>query len=225
MSTRLLLVEDEPEIRELLTGSLQYAGFDVTAVGTGAEALRAAGGNRPDLIILDVMLPDTDGFAVLKQLRATVDTPVVFLTARSDLDDRVAGLTLGGDDYVTKPFALDELIARIHAVLRRTPGQESALLVCADLELDPESHEARRDGQPLALSPTEFRLLHYLLVNAGRVVSKAQILDRVWGQDYNGEANIVELYISYLRKKLDTGGPNLINTLRGVGYVLRAPRA
>ncbi|MEV6523580.1 response regulator transcription factor [Longispora sp. NPDC051575] len=224
MTARLLVVEDEPDIRELLTGGLRYAGFDVTAVGTGGEALRHAAGNPPDLVVLDVMLPDLDGFAVLRRLRAIVDAPVVFLTARDDLPDRVAGLTLGGDDYVTKPFALEELIARIGAVLRRTTEAATGRIRVGDLELDEDSHEVRRAGRLVALSPTEFRLLRYLMLNAGRVVSKSQILDRVWSHEYDGEANIVELYVSYLRKKVDNHGPRLINTLRGVGYVLRVPR-
>ncbi|GIG58605.1 DNA-binding response regulator [Longispora fulva] len=225
MTARLLVVEDEPDIRELLSGGLRYAGYDVTAVATGGEALRCAAGHPPDLVVLDVMLPDLDGFTVLKQLRTIVDAPVVFLTARSDVDDRVTGLTLGGDDYVTKPFALEELIARIGAVLRRTAEAPTGRISVGDLELDEDSHEVRRAGQLVALSPTEFRLLRYLMLNAGRVVSKTQILDRVWSYDYHGEANIVELYVSYLRKKVDNHGPRLINTLRGVGYVLRAPRA
>ena len=205
-AARLLVVEDEPSIRELLAGSLRYAGFEVAAAGTAADALRLAAVHRPDLVVLDVMLPDGDGFDVLRRLRAAGPGPAVV--------------------FLTKPFALEELIARIAAVLRRTgAGETTSRVSVADLELDEDSHQVWRDGRAVSLSPTEFRLLHYLMVNAGRVLSKAQILDRVWNYDFNGDANVVELYVSYLRRKIDTVEPRLIHTLRGVGYVMRAPKA
>jgi two-component system, OmpR family, response regulator len=222
---RLLVVEDEPNILELLSASLRYAGFDVVTAAAGTEAVQAAQRHRPDLIVLDVMLPDMDGFDVIRRLRGGgARIPVVFLTARDATDDKIRGLTLGGDDYVTKPFSLEELTARIRAVLRRSAldKPESATLSFADLELDEESHEVRRGGKLVSLSPTEFKLLRYLLLNAGRVLSKAQILDHVWQYDFNGEENVVETYISYLRRKVDKVEPRLIQTVRGFGYVLRA---
>jgi two-component system OmpR family response regulator len=222
---RLLVVEDDPNIRELLSASLRFAGFAVDAVTTGAEAVTAGREAKPDLIVLDVMLPDYDGFEVIKRLRETgVRVPVVFLTARDGTEDKVRGLTAGGDDYVTKPFSLEELTARIRAVLRRTAGDPGPnRLVFADLELDEETHEVVRAGQTVSLSPTEFKLLRYLMLNAGRVLSKAQILDHVWNYDFRGDDSIVESYISYLRRKVDIAEPRLIHTLRGVGYVLRLP--
>jgi two-component system OmpR family response regulator len=222
---RLLVVEDDPNIRELLSASLRFAGFAVDAVTTGVEAVTAARELNPDLIVLDIMLPDLDGFEVIRRLRETgLRLPVVFLTARDGTDDKIRGLTLGGDDYVTKPFSLEELTARIRAVLRRTAGDPGPnRLVFADLELDEESHEVSRDGNRVALSPTEFKLLRYLMLNAGRVLSKAQILDHVWNYDFRGDDSIVESYISYLRRKIDIVEPRLIHTLRGVGYVLRLP--
>jgi two-component system, OmpR family, response regulator len=223
---RLLVVEDDPNIVELLSASLRFAGFHVTAVMSGSDAVNSARAAQPDLVVLDVMLPDLDGFEVIRRMRENgVRTPVVFLTARDATDDKVRGLTLGGDDYVTKPFSLEELTARIRAVLRRTTldAPESAKLSFADLELDEESHEVRRAGSLVSLSPTEFKLLRYLLLNAGRVLSKAQILDHVWQYDFRGDDSIVESYISYLRRKVDTTEPRLIHTLRGVGYVLRLP--
>src|SRR5215467_10269148 len=222
---RLLVVEDEPNILELLAASLRYAGFEVVTAAAGSEAVQAAHRHRPDLIVLDVMLPDIDGFEVLQRLRSGgTRTPVVFLTARDATEDKIRGLTLGGDDYVTKPFSLEELTARIRAVLRRTAGDEPpARLKFADLELDEESHEVWRDGHRVSLSPTEFKLLRYLMANAGRVLSKAQILDHVWHYDFRGDDSIVESYISYLRRKVDIVEPRLIHTLRGVGYVLRMP--
>jgi two-component system, OmpR family, response regulator len=224
---RLLVVDDEPNIVELLSTSLRFAGFEVATAMNGADAVRAVERHRPDLVLLDVMLPDVDGFVVLRRLRDGRDhLPVLFLTARDGNDDKVTGLTLGGDDYVTKPFSLEEVVARIRAVLRRTQAQTSdraPRLVVSDLELDEESHEVWRAGHEVSLSPTEFNLLRYLMVNAGRVLSKAQILDHVWSYDFDGDANIVESYISYLRRKLDEGEP-LIHTVRGVGYVLRPPR-
>ncbi|MES5820677.1 response regulator transcription factor [Streptomyces sp. RG80] len=229
----LLVVDDEPTVRELLCAALRHAGFTVTAAATGQEALRGARTVSPDLVLLDVMLPDMDGFEVIRRLRERYDPaagprtghiPVVFLTARDTTRDKIDGLQLGGDDYVTKPFDLQELIARIRAVLRRTSGDPTALLRVADLELDPEGVQTTRAGEPIRLSPTEFRLLRYLMANAGRTVSKAQILDRVWDYDFSGDTGIVDTYISYLRRKLDNGGPKLIHTVHGVGYVLRGPR-
>jgi two-component system OmpR family response regulator len=222
---RLLVVEDDPNILELLAASLRFAGFDVATASTGSEGVTAALRARPDLVVLDVMLPDLDGFEVIKLMRAEgARVPVVFLTARDTTDDKIRGLTLGGDDYVTKPFSLEELTARIRAVLRRTAGdQTTPRLTFADLELDEESHEVYRSGRRVSLSPTEFKLLRYLMLNANRVLSKAQILDHVWNYDFRGDDNIVESYISYLRRKVDTVEPRLIHTLRGVGYVLRRP--
>jgi two-component system, OmpR family, response regulator len=225
---RLLVVEDDPNILELLSASLKFAGFDVSTATSGSSAVSAAKDRRPDLVVLDVMLPDLDGFEVIKLMReGGTRTPVVFLTARDATDDKIRGLTLGGDDYVTKPFSLEELTARIRAVLRRTTAgdQSASRLTFADLELDEETHEVYRAGQRVQLSPTEFKLLRYLMLNANRVLSKAQILDHVWNYDFRGDDNIVESYISYLRRKIDNGQPRLIHTLRGVGYVLRKPTA
>jgi len=223
----LLVVDDEPNIVELLSATLRYEGFEVSVAMTGNEAVQVAERVKPDLIVLDVMLPDLDGFSVVRRLRgAGREVPVLFLTAKDAGEDKVAGLTVGGDDYVTKPFSLDEVIARIRAVLRRSQQGRSVVpsrLMVADLELDEESHEVHRAGKIVTLSPTEFTLLRYLMVNAGRVLSKAQILDHVWSYDFDGNTNIVESYISYLRRKVDTTEPRLIHTLRGVGYVLRMP--
>jgi two-component system OmpR family response regulator len=225
---RLVVVDDEPNIVELLSTSLRFAGFAVATAMTGADAVKAVERHRPDLVLLDVMLPDVDGFVVLRRLRDGRDhLPVLFLTARDANEDKVTGLTLGGDDYVTKPFSLEEVVARIRAVLRRTratAGEPSGHLTVADLVLDEESHEVRRGGREVQLSPTEFNLLRYLMVNAGRVLSKSQILDHVWSYDFDGDPNIVESYISYLRRKLDDAHEPLIHTIRGVGYVLRPPR-
>ncbi|GLH97218.1 response regulator transcription factor [Phytohabitans aurantiacus] len=223
---RLLVVEDDPNILELLSASLRFAGFDVSTATSGSAAVTAAKDRRPDLVVLDVMLPDLDGFEVIRLMRESgTRTPVVFLTARDATDDKIRGLTLGGDDYVTKPFSLEELTARIRAVLRRTTSgdRSPSRLTFADLELDEETHEVYRAGQRVQLSPTEFKLLRYLMLNANRVLSKAQILDHVWNYDFRGDDNIVESYISYLRRKVDTQQPRLIHTLRGVGYVLRKP--
>jgi len=232
---RLLVVDDEPNIRELLSTSLRFAGFEVHTAADGAEALAQAERTRPDLVVLDVMLPDLDGFSVTRRLRERGrDVPVLFLTAKDDVADRVTGLTVGGDDYVTKPFSLEEVVARIRAVLRRTGGGDggaASRLVFADLELDEDSHEVRRGGRAVELSPTEFKLLRYLMLNPNRVLSKTQILDHVWHYDFGGEAGIVESYISYLRRKVDVAPagaepvPPLIHTRRGVGYVLRLPPA
>ncbi|WP_407344592.1 response regulator transcription factor [Pengzhenrongella phosphoraccumulans] len=236
----LVVVDDEPNIRELLATSLRFAGFEVHAAGDGASALRLVKQVDPDLVVLDVMLPDMDGFTLTRRLREKGHhVPVVFLTARDDTSDKVTGLTVGGDDYVTKPFSLEEVVARIRAVLRRTrPGDDDAddaTLRYADLELDDDGHEVRRAGRTIDLSPTEFKLLRYLMLNAGRVLSKTQILDHVWQYDWGGDANIVESYISYLRRKIDAPPAGvdddaaaplpLIHTKRGVGYVLRLPPA
>jgi two-component system, OmpR family, response regulator len=227
---RLLVVEDEPNIRELLSTSLRFAGFDVRTAGDGASALTLAESEKPDLLVLDVMLPDMDGFAVTRTLREQGrHVPVVFLTARDSTDDKITGLTVGGDDYVTKPFSLEEVVARIRAVLRRTgrgngADDDHSRLVFGDLELDEDSHEVHRAGRPIELSPTEFKLLRYLMLNPNRVLSKAQILDHVWDYDFRGESGIVESYISYLRRKVDAeSSMPLIHTRRGVGYVLRLP--
>ena len=212
-------------ILELLSGSLRFAGFDVVTAVSGAEALRAVTASRPDLVLLDVMMPDGDGFEVVRRLRSSgPDVPVIFVTARDEVHERVAGLALGGDDYVTKPFSLDEVLERIRAVLRRT-GRAAAnsRLRVAGLELDGDGHEVRRDGIPIALTPTEFRLLRFLMFNAGRVLSKQQILDHVWDHNPAGDGNVVEPCVSYLRRKVDQGEPRLIHTIRGVGYVLRIP--
>ena len=227
---RILVVDDEPNIVELLSVSLRFAGFDVRTASDGQEALEVARDFSPDLLVLDVMMPVLGGLEVVRSLRAGGSrTPVLFLTARDAPADKVTGLTIGGgDDYVTKPFSLEEVVARIRAVLRRTSGDgaggRSSRLSFADLELDEDSHEAWKAGEPVGLSPTEFQLLRYFLQNPGRVLSKAQILDAVWQYDFGGDANVVESYISYLRRKLDTTEPRLLHTLRGVGYVLRLPR-
>ena len=227
---RLLVVDDEPNILELLATSLRFAGFEVATAANGRDALAEARRLRPDLVVLDVMMPDMDGFAVVRRMRGEGSTaPVLFLTARDATEDKVTGLTVGGDDYVTKPFSLEEIVARIRAVLRRTSGgaaagAEPSRLAFADIELDDDTHEVWKSGELVALSPTEFKLLRYFMQNAGRVLSKAQILDHVWHYDFGGEANVVESYVSYLRRKIDTTQPRLLHTLRGVGYVLRQPR-
>ena len=223
---RILVVDDEPYIADLVTMGLRYQGYEVETVGAGRPALAAAGKRRPDLIILDVMLPDLDGFEVCRRLRADgIDSPVIFLTAKDAVSDRVEGLTLGGDDYVTKPFSLEELAARVRAVLRRVGPPEAAHRIeVSDLVLDDDSHEVTRAGQVIDLTPTEYKLLHFLMANAGRALTKAQILDHVWEYDFGGDANVVETYVSYLRRKLDRHGPTLIQTVRGVGYSLRPPR-
>jgi two-component system OmpR family response regulator len=224
---RLLVVDDEPNIRELLTASLRFAGFEVFSAPDGAQALSLADLHHPDLVVLDVMLPDLDGFTVTRKLRDRGrDMPILFLTARDETGDKIQGLTIGGDDYVTKPFSLEEVVARIRAVLRRSgagAGADSGRLVFHDLELDEDSHEVRRGETPVELSPTEFKLLRYLMLNPNRVLSKTQILDHVWAYDFHGESGIVESYISYLRRKIDAVEPPLIHTKRGVGYVLRLP--
>jgi two-component system OmpR family response regulator len=226
---RLLVVDDEPNILELLSASLRFAGFDVATATNGTDALDVARTYRPDLLVVDVMMPGMDGFEVVRQLRGGGErTPVLFLTARDATDDKVTGLTLGGDDYVTKPFSLEEVIARVRTVLRRTSREvtssPSATLTFMDIELDDDTHEVRKAGETVALSPTEFKLLRYFLQNPSRVLSKAQILDHVWHYDFGGDANVVESYVSYLRRKIDTTEPRLLHTIRSVGYVLRAPR-
>jgi two-component system OmpR family response regulator len=221
---RLLLVDDEDNLRSMLEAALRHNGFDVTGVGSGREALDVCGKLRPDLIVLDVMLPDLDGFEVCRRLRSDrVVAPVVFLTAKDTAADMVRGLTLGGDDYLVKPFSLEVLVARIHAVLRRAGASSAASsqLSYQDLVLDTDAHQVSRGGDEIGLSPTEFNLLRYLMANAGRVMSKSQILDHVWEFDFGGDSNVVETYIAYLRRKVDRGRTPLIHTVRGVGYVLR----
>ena len=222
---RLLVVDDEATILELLSGSLRLAGFEVVTAASGAGAVRAAVSSRPDLVLLDVMMPDGDGFEALRRIRSGgCEVPVIFLTARDEVPDRVKGFAMGADDYVTKPFSLEELLGRIRAVLKRTrPDSPRSRLRVADLELDEDTHEVRRDGAAIALTPTEFRLLRFLMVNAGRVVSKEEILDHVWEYDSARDGNVVEPVLSYLRRKVDQGEPRLIHTVRGFGYVLRIP--
>ncbi len=226
---RLLVVDDEPNLRALLSATLRLVGYEVRVAGNGTEALTVADEYPPDLAVLDVQLPDFDGIEVARKLRADGrPLPVLFLTARDPALHRVSGLTALGDDWVPKPFSLEEIVLRVRAMLRRAnigeAGGGDSVLRYADLELDEEAHEVRRAGQPVELSPTEFNLLRYLLTNAGRVVSKAQILDRVWSYDFGGDGRIVESYIYYLRRKLDRLGPTLIHTVRGVGYALRLPQ-
>jgi len=225
---RILVVDDESSISDLISTSLRFVGFDVRTAANGAQALQIAEEFKPHAMVLDVMLPDLDGFEVCKQIRNEgVETGVLFLTAKDGMDDKVKGLTLGGDDYMTKPFSLEELVARLRALLRRTGvtqiDQDEEKIRFADLELDEATHEVRRGGHLLDLSPTEFLLIRYLLINADRVVSKSQILDHVWQYDFRGDTGIVETYISYLRKKIDIFEPPLIHTIRGVGYRLRMP--
>jgi two-component system OmpR family response regulator len=229
---RVLVVDDEPNIRELVQVALKFHGCAVTTAANGAEAIRQAEAGAPDLIVLDVMLPDIDGFEVCRRLRAAGnEVPVIFLTARDTSSDTVTGLAIGGDDYVTKPFSVEALVARVRAVLRRASrsgqpgprGDEDGMIRVGDLELDESRWTVRRAGTPVELSPTEFRLLAYLMRHQGRVLTRAQLLENVWGWDYAGESQIVETYVSYLRRKLDPLGPPLIHTQRGVGYSLRLP--
>jgi two-component system, OmpR family, response regulator len=223
---RVLVVDDEESITELVGMALRYEGFEVEVERSGRGALTAATSFRPHLIVLDVMLPDLDGFEVQRRLAADrVRVPILFLTARGETEAKVHGLTMGADDYVTKPFSVEELVARVHAVLRRSgQAEQPGRLEFADLEMDEDTREVLRGGEPVELSPTEFNLLRYLLLNARRVVSKPQIVDHVWRYDFGGDPRIVENYISYLRKKVDFKEPRLIHTVRGVGYSLRLPR-
>jgi two-component system OmpR family response regulator len=222
---RVLVVDDEPSLAELLASVLRYEGWEIRTAGDGASAVRVARDFRPDAVVLDIMLPDFDGLEVLRRVRA--DFPhvcVLFLTARDAVEDRVAGITAGGDDYVTKPFSLEEVLARLRGLLRRanlTLAQAEGSLVVGDLTMDEDAREVRRDGDLIDLTATEFELLRFLMRNPRRVLSKAQILDRVWNYDFGGQAHVVELYISYLRKKIDAGRVPIIHTVRGVGYVLK----
>ncbi len=225
-SHRVLVVDDEPSIVDAVATSLRYEGFEVEEATTGRAALASAQDRTPDLIVLDVMLPDLDGLEVTRRLRMDgIRSPVLFLTARDSLEDKVAGLTIGGDDYVTKPFALAEVVARARAILRRSGAEsaETGLLCFADVDMDEGAHEVRRNGHLIPLTATEFNLLRFFLRNPRQVLSKMQILDNVWHYDFGGEANVVETYVSYLRKKLERHGPPLIHTLRLVGYTLREP--
>jgi len=225
---RVLVVDDEENIADVIAMALRYQGFAVETAGTGADALAAVSSFRPHLMVLDVMLPDMEGFDVAERLGAQrADVPIIFLTARDATEDKIRGLTTGGDDYVTKPFSLEELVARIRTILRRTgaAAPDSGRLVFEDLELDEETHEVVRDGNYVDLTATEFRLLRYLMLNPRRVMTRAQLLDHVWDYDFGGDARVLETYISYLRKKLDQHGPSLIHTVRGVGYALRTPRS
>jgi two-component system OmpR family response regulator len=221
---RILVVDDEPSIIDAVATSLRYEGFDVDEATSGRAALASAQASTPDMIVLDIMLPDLDGLEVTRRLRSDgIRVPILFLTARDAVEDKVTGLTVGGDDYVTKPFSLAEIVARIHAILRRTAGtrDDHARLRFADIEMDEDSHEVWRAGQLVQLTATEFSLLRFFLLNPRRVLSKTQILDHVWHYDFGGDGNIVETYVSYLRKKLDALGPAVIQTVRLVGYALR----
>ena len=224
---RILVVDDEPNIVDVISMALRFHGFDVEAAGTGAAAIAAVGSFRPDLIVLDVMLPDMEGFDVARRLGAErARVPIIFLTARDATEDKVRGLTVGGDDYVTKPFSLEELVARVRSVLRRAGVGESAeaRLVFEDVELDDDAHEVTRAGTPIELTATEYRLLRYLMLNPRRALTRRQLLEHVWDYDFGGDARILETYVSYLRRKLDGHGPPLLHTVRGVGYALRSPR-
>ncbi|RTL70070.1 MAG: response regulator transcription factor [Pseudonocardiaceae bacterium] len=224
-AVRVLVVDDESTLSDLLSMALRYEGWDVRTAADGLTAVRTAREFRPDAVILDVMLPDLDGLEVLRRMRAdTPDVPVLFLTAKDAVEDRVAGLTAGGDDYVTKPFSIEELVARLRGLLRRsgmTAARQGSELAVGDLTLDEDSHEVRRGDTEVELTATEFELLRFLMRNPRRVLSKAQILDRVWHYDFGGQSNVVELYISYLRKKIDNGRAPMIHTVRGAGYVLK----
>jgi two-component system, OmpR family, response regulator len=226
VTARVAVVDDEENIRFLVESALQLHGFATAPAASGTAALALVDSFRPDLIVLDVMLPDIDGFTVLRRMRdAGTTAPVIFLSARDTTDDRVHGLTIGGDDYLVKPFAVAELVARVKLSLKRAGnGDKSRTLACADLELDDEAHRVTRAGQVVSLSPTEYTLLRYLLVNSGRVVSRNQILDHVWQYDFDGDSSIVDTFISYLRRKIDHVEPKLIHTIRGVGFSLREER-
>jgi two-component system, OmpR family, response regulator len=226
-SHRILVVDDEPNIVDVVSMALRFQGFGVESAGTGAEAIAAVAAFRPHLIVLDVMLPDMEGFDVAQRLGAQrARVPIIFLTARDATDDKIRGLTLGGDDYVTKPFSLEELVARIRSILRRSglAEPESSRLTFEDLELDEDAHEVTRNGELIDLTATEYRLLRYLMLNPRRVLTRAQLLEHVWEYDFGGDARVLETYVSYLRKKLDVHGLPLIHTVRGVGYALRQPR-
>jgi two-component system, OmpR family, response regulator len=224
----VLVVDDEPVLAEMVSMALRYEGWNIATAGDGLSAIAAARAQRPDVVVLDVMLPDMSGLEVLHKLREEIpQLPVLLLTAKDAVEDRIAGLTAGGDDYVTKPFSIEEVVLRLRALLRRTgvtTVDSGAQLVVGDLVLDEDSHEVTRAGEPISLTSTEFELLRFMMRNAKRVLSKAQILDRVWSYDFGGRSNIVELYISYLRKKIDSGREPMIHTLRGAGYVLKPAR-
>ena len=225
-SQRILVVDDEPSIIDAVATSLRYEGFAVTQAVNGRQALSSAQEDPPDLIVLDVMLPDLDGLEVTRRLREDgIQVPILFLTARDAVEDKVNGLTIGGDDYVTKPFALAEVVARVHAILRRlgAEGQETGILTFADITLDENAHEVTRAGHEIPLTATEFNLLRFFMLNPRHVLSKSQILDHVWHYDFGGDGNVVETYVSYLRKKLEVAGPSVIQTVRLVGYALREP--
>jgi two-component system OmpR family response regulator len=223
--TRVLIVDDEPNIRDLLATSLRFAGYEIQTAANGAQAVAAVTESEPDIILLDVMLPDMNGFSVTKKLRsAGVQAPILFLTARDDVEDKITGLTVGGDDYLTKPFSLDEVVARIQAILRRTKtvDAESAVIDAGAVVINQDAHEVAIEGKLVDLSPTEYKLLRFLVMNPDRVLTKAQILDHVWEYDFNGDMGIVESYVSYLRKKLDPiSSRPLIQTKRGVGYIYK----
>ncbi|MDF6101991.1 response regulator transcription factor [Gordonia hongkongensis] len=226
---KVLVVDDEENIRQLLSVSLKFQGYEVETAADGQAALDRCRIAKPDVLVLDVMMPGMDGFGLLRRLRADgVEAPALFLSARDTVEDKINGLTVGGDDYVTKPFSLEEVVARLQVLLRRSGFDDqkraSSKITFADIELDDETHEVFKAGELVALSPTEFTLLRYFMVNAGTVLSKPRILDHVWNYDFGGEVNVVESYVSYLRRKLDTGDKRLIHTLRGVGYVMREPR-
>lgn len=228
--TKVLVVDDESNISDLLEVSLKFQGFEVRTADNGKDALTIAADFQPDAFILDVMMPQMDGFTLLKHLRdAGHEAPVLFLTAKDGVEDRIHGLTIGADDYVTKPFSLEEVITRLRVILRRVPPESqdvsSSLISYEDLTLDEDMHEVTKGGEVVDLSPTEFKLLRYLMLNAEVVLSKAKILDHVWNYDFGGDGNVVESYVSYLRRKVDTTEPRLIHTVRGVGYVLRKPRS
>jgi two-component system, OmpR family, response regulator len=224
---RILVVDDEPNIVDVVSMALRFQGFEVDTAATGRDALAAVERFRPQVMVLDVMLPDMEGFEVADRLGAQRGhVPIIFLTARDATEDKLRGLSIGGDDYVTKPFSLEELVARIRVILRRTGGSDGddSRLVFEDLELDEDTREVSRAGEPVDLTATEYRLLHYLMLNPRRVLTRSQILDHVWEYDFGGDARVLETYVSYLRKKLDVHGPSLIHTARGVGYALRPPR-
>jgi two-component system OmpR family response regulator len=227
-AVRVLVVDDEPNIVDVISMALRYQGFTVESAGNGRDALTAVADFKPHLLLLDIMLPDMEGFDVARRLGGErAELPIIFLTARDATEDKVRGLTSGGDDYVTKPFSLEELVARIRTILRRSgmADAESSRLTFSDLELDEDTHEVSRGDHPIDLTATEYRLLRYLMLNPRRVLTRAQLLDHVWEYDFGGDARVLETYISYLRKKIDVDGPPLIHTVRGVGYSLRLPRS